>query len=384
MRLLVLVLLGFAVALSIRDGIGRVTSLVASIPERGQLVQQLVEVEGHDVRLFCSSLRHGGKSCRWEMVLLVEDGRIIRLFLEPLLQSGDERYALLQPGDKLRLGLSGDIAYTLERLSAENPLPGLAPSVTLLGEAQLREWRADIVWRGYLWLAVDLVVLFFAFRTLKRVHLAASGVLCLSCTVLLMVVSVWGWRPGPLPKEHELIDQPITAAAVGTRLSCRAARLGSRRHCEPQQFIADSDGKIWPIAYPGTSVLTPERGRDLLLGTRFDVVYRIKNAPNENSERNCSFRQHPLSRERKIVWMCDDDAAERYLRAREPVKALVDRLPGVSKLDPLPFEWTRNAYRQARAAHNDIMFFGMLLPLGAWLFWFLYRNGASVVVKGGR
>lgn len=156
------------------------------------------------------------------------------------------------------------------------------------------------------------------------------------------------------------------------------------RETKPQQFIADSDGKMWPIAYPGTSVLTPERGRDLLLGTRFDVVYRIKNAPNESSERNCSFRQHPLSMERKIVWMCDDDAAERYVRARDPVKALVDRLPGISKLDPLPFEWTRYAYRQARAAHNDIVFFGMLIPLGAWLFWFLYRNGASVGVKGGR
>ncbi|MCB4795936.1 hypothetical protein LGR51_15665 [Pseudomonas sp. NP21570] len=98
MRLLVLVFLGFTVALAIRDGLGRVASLVASVPERGQLVQQLVEVEGLDVRSFCSSLRQ--KSCRWEMVVRVEGGRILRLFLDPLLHSGDERYALLQPGDK--------------------------------------------------------------------------------------------------------------------------------------------------------------------------------------------------------------------------------------------------------------------------------------------
>lgn len=154
MRLLILVLLGLTAALSIRDGIGRVVSLAASIPEQGQLVQEQVEVEGVDIEQFCSSLRRGRRTCSWEMVLHVEDGRTLRLFLKPLLQSEDERYALLQPGDKLRLGLFGDVAYTLARVSTKNPLPGLAPSVTLLGEAQLRKWRADIVWRGYLWLPV--------------------------------------------------------------------------------------------------------------------------------------------------------------------------------------------------------------------------------------
>ncbi|GEM_PF-630960 len=369
MRLFFLLFLAFMAALAVLDGTGRISQLFDFLPDRGTLVHQDIRVKDVETGNYCVTLRRGERTCRSYMVIVTEQGSQLRLFLDPLLEKGDGRYALLQPGDQLRVGLHGDIAYTLARTSTEQPLPGLEASVTLQDEAQLRGWRRDVVRRASVWLFADIVVLWVAYGFVSRMRFPLRAYLAyLLCTVLVIAISIWGQRPRPLPASHRLIDQPVTVGAFGERLACRPGWLKLSRRCEPQNFLTDMQGNIWPIAYPGALMLPLKRGQYVMLGVSNNVVYRIRNAAPSASKQGCRFRDHPLSRERKVVWMCDDEAA-RIERARDPIRAMISRIGEMpSKVEPLNFEWTRQAYAREKEQHNKKLFLGAFAPLLAWLF----------------
>jgi hypothetical protein len=372
MRLLALLFLAFLAALAVHDGLGRMTRLVSFVPDKGSLVQQEISVKDVETGRYCKVLRRGERLCQWHMVIVSERGRSLRMFLDPLLEKGDGRYALIQPGDSLQVGLKGDIAYTLARTSSQQPLPGLEPSVTLQDEAQLHRWRSGVVRRESLRLLADIAVLWVAYGFVRRMRFPLRGyLLYFLCTVLVIAISIWSQRPPPLPAAHQLIDQPVTVAALGERLHCRPGWLKPTRGCEPQSFVADMDGRIWPLAYPNALILPLKRGDSVVLGVRNELVYRIKKAvPKRNSE-GCRFRDHPLFEKRKVVWMCDDEA-ERIERARDPILAMISQIgKKLPRIDPQEFGWTEKAYAEAKQQHNWKMLAGAFAPLVAWLFIFL-------------
>lgn len=369
MRLFFLLVLAFIAALAVLDGKGRIFQLFDFLPDRGALVRQDIRVKDVETGNYCATLRGGYRICQWYMVILTETGPTLRLFLDPLLEKGDGRYALLQPGDQLRVGLHGDIAYTLVRTSTEQPLPGLEARVSLQDEAQLRGWRRGVVRQAGGGLLADVVVLCVAYGFVRRMRFPLRAYLAyLLCTVLVMAISIWVERPRSLPASHQLFDQPVTVGAIGERLACRPGWLKLSRRCEPQNFLTDMQGNIWPIAYPGALMLPLKRGEYVILGVSNNMVYRIKNGVPPASKQGCRFRDHPTSRERKVVWMCDDEAA-RIERGRDPIRTMISRIGEMpSRIDPLRFEWTQEAHTDAQKRHKRRLFMGLYMPLLAWLF----------------
>lgn len=372
MRLLALLFLVVIAALAVHDGLGRMSQLVNAVPDKGSLVQQEISVKDVETGRYCKVLRRGERLCQWHMVIVSERGRSLRMFLDPLLETGDGRYALIQAGDTLQVGLKGDIAYTLAWTSTQQQLPGLAPSVTLQGEAQLHRWRSGVVRRESIRLLADIAVLWVAYGFVRRMRFVLRAyLLYFLCTLLVFAISIWSQRPPPLPAAHQLIDQPVTVAALGERLHCRPGWMKLSRGCKPQSFVADTDGRIWPVAYPNALILPLKRGDSVVLGVRNELVYRIREAaPKRNSE-GCRFRDHPLFETRKVVWMCDDEA-ERIERARDPMRAMISQIGKKRpRIDPLQFEWTEKAYADAKQQHNWKMFAGAFAPLVVWLLIFL-------------
>lgn len=380
MRLLFLASFAFLAALAAKDAISRAASLMATVPSAKELLQEQITVKSVETGQYCTVLRRGERMCDWRMVLVTDGQREIRMFLAPLLDANDGRYALLQAGDELNVGLRGDVAYTITRTASPAPLPGLPRTATLLDMVQLKAWHKSLLWRDGGRLLADILVLALAYVMIKRMRFPSRAlVLYLLCAVLVSAVSVWSLRPRPMPALRSLVDQPVTVAAFGEKLSCRSGWLSTHRRCEPQSFIADTEGRIWPLAYSDTVMLPIERGQDVLLGTHEGFIYRIKPPiQSKKAQGTCSFRDHPTASQRKVVWMCDDEA-ERLVRQRDFVGQFVARIDrGRMKRELLQFDWTQAAYNEQERKHRHRMFIGAYIPLIGWfLIFVLFSYGRS-------
>lgn len=370
MRWLFFTLLIALGVLAFADLLGRTQPLVATFPERGQLqfvdvtLAKLVSAE------VCRARRRGADECRWAMFLETEDARSWRLVLEPLLERQDHRYALLQQGDRLRLGLFQDRVYTLQRLTSAIRTPGLEANASLLSESELYDWRYRWLAIQILWLALDTLVIVVSVYLLwrrKRLNTLNQHLLAQVLVLMISASMLWSWRPQPLPEEYELVDLPVRFLAIGERLNCGAGWSRVMR-CQPQRFLLDDQARVWPLAYPTSHSLSIERSAELALGIYGGKVYRIS-YPKVDDPAKCGYRQNPMARRTQVIWICED-ALEAIERDRQPQAALQEKadqqITELKRLPPMPYRWTEQAYLEARAWHNRF-FFAVLLALATML-----------------
>lgn len=382
MRWLSLTLITALGVLAFIDTLARTRPLVAPFPERSQL--QFVDITLASVNSseVCGAQWRGGKACRWVIFLEADDARVWELMLEPLLERQDHRYALLQPGDRLRLGQFQGRAYTLQRLAAKTKTPGLEATATLLSEPALYDWRYRWLVIQALWLMLDTLVIATVLYVLwkrRRTHTANQQLLFHAVVMTVVAGTLWSWRPQPLPEERVLIDTHVRFFAVGERLSCLAGWSRFSR-CQPQRFLLDDQAQVWPLAYPASQPLTIARGAELKLGMYDGSVYRISYPETAADEpQKCGYRQNPLARRNDVIWLCEDDL--RIIdRGRDPLGALqtqsAQRLAELKLFPPMPYRWTEQAYHDVRAWHNRLVSVA-LLGLGVVLVRFLLSQMVS-------
>ncbi|MGA4640255.1 hypothetical protein ACQKC8_10840 [Stutzerimonas stutzeri] len=372
MRWLSLTLITALGILAFIDTLARTRPLLAPFPERSQLQfvdTTLASVNSSEV---CGARWRGGKACRWVILLEADDARVWELMLEPLLERQDHRYALLQPGDRLRLGQFQGRAYTLQRLAAKTRTPGLEAPATLLSEAALYDWRYRWLVVQALWLMLDALVIAAVLYVLwkrRRTHTGNQHRLAHAIVLTVLTGTLWSWRPQPLPEERVLVDSHVRFLAVGERLNC-AAGWSRPTRCQPQRFLLDDQAQAWPLAYPASQPLSIARGAELKLGMHDGRVYRISYVETAADEpQKCGYRQNPLARRNDVIWLCEDDL--RIIdRGRDPLRAAqtqaAQRLVELKLLPPMPYRWTEQAYLEARAWHNSLLSVA-LLGLGALL-----------------
>lgn len=377
MRWLSLTLITALGVLAFIDMLARTRPLLAPFPERSQLQfvdTTLASVNSSEI---CHEQRRGGKACRWVMLLEADDARVWELMLEPLLERQDYRYALLQPGDRLRLGQFQGRAYTLQRLAAKTKTPGLEATATVLSEAALYDWRYRWLVIQALWLMLDaLVIAAFLYVLWKRRRTHTNNQYLLAHALVLTVLAgtLWSWRPQPLPEERVLVDSNVRFFAVGERLNC-VAGLSRFMRCQPQRFLLDNQAQVWLLAYPASQPLSIARGAELRLGMYDGKVYRISYPETAADEpQRCGYRQNPLARRNDVIWLCEDDL-KIIDRGRDPLRALQAQY-AQKLLPPLPYRWTEQAYLEVGAWHNRLFSF-VLLGMGVLLVLFLLSQRVS-------
>ena len=369
MRWLFLTLIMALGVLAFVDLLGRTQPLMVAFPARGQLQFVDITLAGLNSAEVCRAQRRGGTACRWVMSLEADDARSWQLMLEPLLDRQDHRYALLQPGDRLRLGLFQERVYALQRLAANATTPGLEATATLLSEATLYDWRYRWLAIQMLWLVLDVLVIAVSFYLLwRRQRLITFNQQLLAHVLVLTVLAsmLWSWRPQPLPEERALVDLPVRFFAIGERLDCMAGWSRVTR-CQPQRFLQDDQARIWPLAYSTSHSLSIDRGAELELGMHGDKVYRITYPMVDVGEpAKCVYRQNPMARRTQVIWICED-ALEAIERGRQPLAALQEKakqqIAELKRFPPMPYDWTEQAYLEARTWHNRLIFL-VLLVLG--------------------
>ncbi len=380
MRWLSLTLIAALGVVTLIDMLGRATPFLTSFPGRGQL--QFVDITLASVNSaeVCRPYR-GRETCYWVMRLEADDSRTWRLMLEPLHERQDHRYALLQAGDRLRLGQFQGRAYTLQRLYAKTNMPGLESTATLLSEAELYDWRYRWLLIQALWLILDSLVIAAVLYVLWKRRRTLTATQQLLAHVLVLTVlggALWSWWPEPLPKERALVDSPVRFFAAGELLDCSAA-WGRVTRCQPQRFLLDDQARVWPLAYPASWTLSIARGAQLDLGVYHGRVYRISytKAPADESPK-CGYRQNPLARRTDVIWLCDDD-----LRTIDPNRdhladkhaEFAQQLTELKFPPPMPYGWAEQAYLDLRAQHNSFVSI-VLLGLGVVLVLSLFRRGS--------
>lgn len=315
MRRLSLTLIAALGVVTFIDMLGRTTPFLTSFPGRGQLQFVDITLASVNSAQVCHPYR-GRKTCYWVMRLEADDSRTWRLMLEPLHERQDHRYALLQPGDRLRLGQFQGRAYTLQRLYAKTKMPGLESPATLLSEAELYDWRYRWLVIQALWLMLDSLVIAAVLYVLLKRRGTLTATQQLLANVLVLTVlggALWSWRPQPLPDERALVNSPVRFFAAGELLDC-AAGWGRSTRCRPQRFLLDDQARVWPLAYPASWTHSIARGAKLDLGVYHGRVYRISyTKASADESQKCGYRQNPLARRTDVIWLCDDD-----LRAIDP------------------------------------------------------------------
>lgn len=362
------------------DMLGRTTPFLTSFPGRGQL--QFVDITLASVNSaeVCHPYR-GTETCYWVMRLEADDSRTWRLMLEPLHERQDHRYALLQPGDRLRLGQFEGRAYTLQRLYAKTSTPGLESTAPLLSEAELYEWRYRWFVIQALWLILDSLVIAAVLYVLwkrRRTHTASQLLLAHVLVLTVLAGTLWSWRPQPLPEERALVDSPVRFFAAGELLDCAGA-WGRTTRCQPQRFLLDDQARVWPLAYPASWTLSIARGAKLDLGVYHGRVYRISyTKASADESQKCGYRQNPLARRTDVIWLCEDD-----LRIIDPDRdnladlqaQFAQQLAELKFPPPMPYRWAEQAYLELRAQHNRLLLV-VLLGLGVFLVQFLFSQAS--------
>src|SRR5690606_5681593 len=284
------------------------------LPQPAQLQSTDTVLEQLQSVQYCKHQRRGGQICRWAIQLLTRDGASSGLHRLP----PDERYVLLQPGDRLRLGVYRNTIYPLERVAAQRPVNGLEQHAVLLDGPGFGQWRQAWTLQQLGWIALELSLFALACWTGFRLPSTSSP----RVLFMMFCISSFSWlaygrsEPAPLPVETELSDISISHAAVVERLQCPLIWFAWKR-CEPRMVILDAHGKTWPLAYEEVALRPAQRGDQLLLGTYAGSVYRVRHAPPDDAAPGCSYRQNPLSRRTQVTWSCDDVRA--VARARNPL-----------------------------------------------------------------
>ena len=98
-----------------------------------------------------------------------------------------------------------------------------------------------------------------------------------------------------------------------------------------------------------------------------DKVYRITYPMVDVGEpAKCVYRQNPMARRTQVIWICED-ALEAIERGRQPLAALQEKakqqIAELKRFPPMPYDWTEQAYLEARTWHNRLIFL-VLLVLG--------------------
>lgn len=322
------------------------------LPQPAQLQSTDTVLEQLQSVQYCKNQRRGGQICRWAIQLLTRDGASWELHHLPL----DERYVLLQPGDRLRLGVYRNTIYTLERVAAQRPVNGLEQHAVLLDGPGFGQWRQAWTLQQLGWIALELSLFALACWTGFRLPSTSSP----RVLFMMFCISSFSWlaygrsEPAPLPVETELSDISISHAAVVERLQCPLIWFAWKR-CEPRMVILDAHGKTWPLAYEEVALRPAQRGDQLLLGTYAGSVYRVRHAPPDDAAPGCSYRQNPLSRRTQVTWSCDDVRA--VARARNPLGEAQRQLALSNEafrhsLPLLSFGQSERAFREASVRHD--------------------------------
>lgn len=349
--------------------------LAADVPQPGQLA--VIEIVLKDLQSteFCREDRKGRKRCRWAMLLKAEDDQEWELNLTPILACSDSRYALLQPGDRLQLGLYRDRVYTLERLSAVRRVPGLEDRAVLLDEFGLAQWRWQRVWVQLGWLVLEGLLFLLACYLMARLRgdFQSHGLLQFFFIVTIAFLSTGRLGPASLPKEAELVDQSVRYLALGERLVCGES-WRAITPCRPERFLLDEQGRIWPLAYR-VPVHSVQRGEEVLLGLHDAKVYRITLPPPAVEVRaDCGYRQNPMARRTQVIWLCDD-ALQPIERGRSVLGETLKEWGEPTRVNPLEFRWSERVYVEERAEHNRrLMWMYAPLLLGVTLLLLGYRG----------
>ncbi len=366
MRLLFLCALIALSSLALVDMSHRVGALLFKpLPEAEQL--QVSEVGLRELRSmqYCTPQRRGGEICRWGIEVRTLDDRSLRLNLAPM----DDRYALLQSGDRLRIGVYRETIYTLERLTAGHSVVGLESRAVLLDETGFSQWRQRWQVQQIGWIVGELLIVSLVFLIGQRLPQLSLG----GSVILILLLSIFGhvlWgkpKPSALPEQAELVNMPVGQFLLAERLVC-PQHWAFEAKCEPQQVLVDESGKLWPLAYAEVMVLPAQRGDSLLLGIYAGKIYRITHAPREpGTPTDCAYQQNPMARRAQVIWMCDDD--RRLLeRSRNPLSSAQQQFDELAEktrrtkviLDFSASEW---AYREARRDYERHWAMLFLAPL---------------------